>query len=68
HQGPGESSLEVACVNPAGGDSRDVILPAMFTLAVMYFAVLFPTILFWPRTPASRSAVRAELRRERQRR
>ncbi len=53
HQGPGESSLEVACVERVGGASRDVILPAMATLFGIYFAVLFPVLLFWRRTPAT---------------
>lgn len=53
HQGPGESSLEVACVARAGGASRNVLGKSIFTLFGIYFAVLFPVLLFWRRTPAA---------------
>ncbi len=69
HQGPGESSLEVACVKPTGEGSRDVILAAMATLFGIYFVVLFPVLLFWPRTSTdprtARSLARERARRER---
>lgn len=39
------SSLEVSCVEHAGGASRDALLPAVATLFGIYFAVLFPVLL-----------------------
>ncbi|WP_420125894.1 hypothetical protein [Longimicrobium sp.] len=46
------SILEVNCVDRAGA-RRDVLVPAMGTLFVIYLAVLFPALLFWPRSPSS---------------
>jgi hypothetical protein len=46
------SILEVNCVDRTGGAGRDVLLPAMGTLFVIYLVVLFPVLLFWPRLPS----------------
>ena len=50
--GPGESSLEVACVDGARGAERDAMFPAAATLFGIYFVVLFAGILLRTSMPA----------------
>lgn len=52
HHGPGESSLEIACVHRAGGAERDAMFPAMATLFGIYFVVLFTGFLLRMSIPA----------------
>ncbi|HEY0153717.1 MAG TPA: hypothetical protein VGB92_17035 [Longimicrobium sp.] len=56
YHGPGESSLEVTCVNRASEASRDVFFPAAATLFGIYFVVLFFVILLRSGGPGPRGA------------
>lgn len=53
---PGESSLEVTCVNRTSEASRDVFFPAAVTLFGIYFVVLFSVILLRSGGPGPRGA------------
>jgi hypothetical protein len=55
---PGESSLEVACLDRASGAERDAMFPAMATLFGIYFVVLFTVFLLLTSAPAQHGTPR----------